>query len=73
MCVLFGTDCMIVTWVFGCVMVAQNNACQTIRRPAAYYQHMISGEREASSTIEADTLRPMLANHVSAQHDYPQK
>jgi len=42
-----------------------NNACQTIRRPAAYYQHMITGEREAASTDEADTLRPLLANHVA--------
>ena len=26
-----------------------NNACQTIRRPAAYYHHMIAGEKAAAS------------------------
>jgi NAD(P)-dependent dehydrogenase (short-subunit alcohol dehydrogenase family) len=42
-----------------------NNACQTIRRPAAYYQHMIAGEKEAASDAEAAVLRPLLANHVA--------
>ena len=36
-----------------------------VNRPAAYYQHMIAGEKEAASAQEAETLRPLLANHVA--------
>ena len=36
-----------------------------VNRPAAYYQHMIAGEKVAASAQEAETLRPLLANHVA--------
>jgi NAD(P)-dependent dehydrogenase (short-subunit alcohol dehydrogenase family) len=50
---------------FGRLDALINNACQTIRRPAAYYQHMIAGEKEAANAAEATLLRPILANHVA--------
>lgn len=50
---------------FGRLDALINNACQTIRRPAAYYQHMIAGEKQAASTEEAAVLRPLLANNVA--------
>jgi NAD(P)-dependent dehydrogenase (short-subunit alcohol dehydrogenase family) len=49
---------------FGRLDALINNACQTIRRPAAYYQHMIAGEKEAANQEEAAVLRPLLANNI---------
>jgi NAD(P)-dependent dehydrogenase (short-subunit alcohol dehydrogenase family) len=34
-----------------------NNACQTVRRPSAFYAHMMEGERAAASTLSADARR----------------
>ena len=57
--------CAHITEKFGRLDALVNNACQTIRRPAAYYQHMIAGETEAANAAEAAVLRPLLANNVA--------
>lgn len=36
-----------------------NNACQTVRRPPDFYQHMMAGETAAAATMPA-ALRPLL-------------
>ena len=48
-----------------------NNACQTIRRPAAYYQHMIGGERAAADQAEAAALqvkKPRSFHHLNLRY-----
>jgi len=37
-----------------------NNACQTVRRPAGFYQHLMDGEVEAAPS---DAAAPLLASH----------
>jgi NAD(P)-dependent dehydrogenase (short-subunit alcohol dehydrogenase family) len=39
-----------------------NNACQTVRRPAGFFQHLLARESDALSDIPA-ALRPVLASH----------
>lgn len=39
-----------------------NNACQTVRRPAGFFQHLLARESEAVTTLPAD-LRSVLADH----------
>lgn len=34
-----------------CLDIIINNACQTIRRPAAYYAHLVEGERTADKAL----------------------
>jgi NAD(P)-dependent dehydrogenase (short-subunit alcohol dehydrogenase family) len=34
-----------------------NNACQTVRRPAEFYRHMLEGETEAARDMPADVQR----------------
>jgi NAD(P)-dependent dehydrogenase (short-subunit alcohol dehydrogenase family) len=34
-----------------------NNACQTVRRPAAFYEHMMESETSALTTLSPDVLR----------------
>lgn len=34
-----------------------NNACQTVRRPPGFYEHMMEGESAALETLSADVLR----------------
>lgn len=34
-----------------------NNACQTVRRPPGFYEHMLEGERAALATLPPDILR----------------
>jgi hypothetical protein len=35
-----------------------------VRRPAAYYQHLLGGERQAAGAEEAARLRPLLSSHA---------
>ena len=56
--------CAHISEKFSRLDVLINNACQTIRRPAAYYQHMIAGEKAAASEEEAAVLRPLLKDHL---------
>jgi NAD(P)-dependent dehydrogenase (short-subunit alcohol dehydrogenase family) len=39
-----------------------NNACQTVRRPAGFFQHLLSRESESLGNL-AETLQAPLANH----------
>src|SRR5690349_11063498 len=39
-----------------------NNACQTVRRPAGFFQHLLAREAEAIATLPS-TLREPLASH----------
>jgi NAD(P)-dependent dehydrogenase (short-subunit alcohol dehydrogenase family) len=39
-----------------------NNACQTVRRPAGFFQHLLARESESIGTLPAD-LRSVLAGH----------
>src|SRR6185369_5783484 len=39
-----------------------NNACQTVRRPAGFFQHLLAREAEAIATLPS-ALREPLANH----------
>jgi NAD(P)-dependent dehydrogenase (short-subunit alcohol dehydrogenase family) len=39
-----------------------NNACQTVRRPAGFFQHLLAREAEVVSTLPAD-LQCVLADH----------
>jgi hypothetical protein len=41
-----------------------NNACQTVRRPAAYYAHMMPAERAALAALPAP-LAPLLARDAA--------
>eukprot|EP01050_Picozoa_sp_SAG11_P008770 SAG11_NODE_788_length_7169_cov_1.889109_3_plen_139_part_00 len=46
-----------------CRPVSQiNNACQTVRRPAAYYQHLLQGEQRLGAA-EAAAILPLLKKH----------
>jgi hypothetical protein len=36
-----------------------------VRRPAAYYQHLLGGERQAAGAEEAARLRPLLSSHAA--------
>lgn len=40
-----------------------NNACQTVRRPPAFYEHMLEAEAAAATSLPAD------ARHVLGGHD----
>lgn len=42
-----------------------NNACQTIRRPPAYYSHMLPLERAPEKAAAASSILPLLASHAS--------
>ena len=44
---------------FGRVDVVVNNACQTVRRPPAYYAHLMRGELREAPAL----LRPLLAHN----------
>ncbi|HVW70929.1 MAG TPA: SDR family NAD(P)-dependent oxidoreductase [Steroidobacteraceae bacterium] len=39
-----------------------NNACQTVRRPAGFFQHLLAKEDQSSATV-AESLRGPLASH----------
>jgi NAD(P)-dependent dehydrogenase (short-subunit alcohol dehydrogenase family) len=39
-----------------------NNACQTVRRPAGFFQHLLAREAESISSLPAD-LRSVLSGH----------
>ncbi|MCC7399638.1 MAG: SDR family oxidoreductase [Planctomycetes bacterium] len=39
-----------------------NNACQTVRRPAGFYRHLMDGERQPLSSLPAPALR-LLRSH----------
>jgi len=43
-----------------------NNACQTVRRPAAYYKHLVEGERCAETLHGAPTGDPQIDSAVAA-------
>jgi NAD(P)-dependent dehydrogenase (short-subunit alcohol dehydrogenase family) len=40
-----------------------NNACQTVRRPAGFFQHLLAGEAESAATLPGDWRSP-LASHA---------
>jgi NAD(P)-dependent dehydrogenase (short-subunit alcohol dehydrogenase family) len=40
-----------------------NNACQTVRRPAGFFQHLLAGEAESAATLPGDWRGP-LASHA---------
>lgn len=40
-----------------------NNACQTVRRPPGYYQHLMDDERKSADEISDDELK-VLASHL---------
>ena len=44
-----------------------NNACQTVRRPAGFFQHLLAREAEAV-TLLPDALRGPLASHDQLRH-----
>ena len=44
--------------------VLVNNACQTIRRPPAYYSHMLQLERSPEQAPAAASILPLLASHA---------
>lgn len=44
-----------------------NNACQTVRRPPAFYEHMMEGERSALNALP-DGARKLLAAGASHRH-----
>jgi NAD(P)-dependent dehydrogenase (short-subunit alcohol dehydrogenase family) len=41
-----------------------HNACQTVRRPAGFYRHLMDGELRPSSALP-DAVRPLLAGYES--------
>lgn len=45
-----------------------NNACQTVRRPPAFYAHMMEGERQAAALL-APTARVLLAETRGSPRD----
>jgi NAD(P)-dependent dehydrogenase (short-subunit alcohol dehydrogenase family) len=47
-----------------------NNACQTVRRPAAFYRHMIAGETAAERTMPAH-VRRLLGEYEQLQAGQP--
>jgi len=44
-----------------------NNACQTVRRPAGFFQHLLAREAESIASLPAD-LRGVLAGHDELCH-----
>jgi NAD(P)-dependent dehydrogenase (short-subunit alcohol dehydrogenase family) len=44
-----------------------NNACQTVRRPAGFFQHLLAREAEAVALLP-DALRGPLASHDELRH-----
>ncbi len=44
-----------------------NNACQTVRRPAGFFQHLLSREAESIAALPAE-LRTVLADHDELRH-----
>ncbi len=44
-----------------------NNACQTVRRPAGFFQHLLAREAESISALPAD-LRGVLTGHDELLH-----
>ena len=44
-----------------------NNACQTVRRPPAFYAHMMDGERAAAATLPTH-VRALLGNYEGMRH-----
>ena len=49
-----------------------NNACQTVRRPPAYYAHLMEAERRLSDELPADARR-LLASHDELCQQRPAK
>jgi NAD(P)-dependent dehydrogenase (short-subunit alcohol dehydrogenase family) len=47
-----------------------NNACQTVRRPPAFYAHMMEGERAAASTL-SPPARKLLQHYESLREAEP--
>jgi NAD(P)-dependent dehydrogenase (short-subunit alcohol dehydrogenase family) len=45
-----------------------NNACQTVRRPPAFYTHMMRGERTALNDLP-ESIRSLLGSHKGLQCD----
>ncbi len=44
-----------------------NNACQTVRRPAGFFQHLLAREADSIATLP-DILRGPLASHEELRH-----
>lgn len=42
-----------------------NNACQTVRRPAGFYDHLLEGERVSPAALEADVARLLPAGRAA--------
>ncbi|MEN1679848.1 MAG: SDR family oxidoreductase [Planctomycetota bacterium] len=47
-----------------------NNACQTVRRPPAFYEHLMEGERRLAESLPA-TARPMLEGYEELRGNEP--
>ncbi len=47
-----------------------NNACQTVRRPPAFYEHMMAGETAALETLPAAT-RKLVGSYEDLRDDRP--
>ena len=54
------TFCQHLTSTLGRLDFIVNNACQTVRRPPAFYRHMLDGESAALTELP-DSARPLLA------------
>jgi NAD(P)-dependent dehydrogenase (short-subunit alcohol dehydrogenase family) len=48
-----------------------NNACQTVRRPPAFYAHMMAAERAAAGTLPSPA-RALLAHYESWRGSHPE-
>jgi NAD(P)-dependent dehydrogenase (short-subunit alcohol dehydrogenase family) len=48
-----------------------NNACQTVRRPPAFYAHMMADERAAASTLPAPA-RALLGHYEHWRDEHPE-
>jgi NAD(P)-dependent dehydrogenase (short-subunit alcohol dehydrogenase family) len=46
-----------------------HNACQTVRRPAGFYAHLIERELEGPKAADAH-VRPLLAAHEALRHEH---
>jgi len=49
-----------------------NNACQTVRRPAGYYQHLVDGEAAAAKAIATGSVHTTEAVESAALAECPQ-
>ena len=50
--------------------VIVNNACQTVRRPPAFYAHMMAAERAAAGTLPSPA-RALLGHYEAWRHAHP--